>query len=46
MAATIFAIGTTLTDYSGTAQIAAFAGLGAIGFLLFLESSKRQLSAA
>ena len=46
VAATIFAIGTTLTDYSGTAQIAAFAGLGAIGFLLFLESSKRQLSAA
>lgn len=46
VAATIFAIGTTLTDYSGTAQIAALAGLGAIGFLLVLESSKRQLSAA
>jgi predicted MFS family arabinose efflux permease len=46
VAATIFAIGTTLTDYSGTAQIAALAGLGAIAFLLVLESSKRQLSPA
>jgi predicted MFS family arabinose efflux permease len=40
--ALIFAVGTTTTDYSGTAILAATVGLCAIGMLLFLESSKRQ----
>ena len=46
IAAAIFAVGTAVTNYSGTAQIAALVGLGSIAFLLFLESSRRQLRPA
>ncbi|PKA40219.1 MFS transporter [Rhizobium sullae] len=43
VSALIFAVGTTITDYSGTAVLGAVTGLCAIGMLLFLESSKRQV---
>ncbi|TCU19185.1 MFS transporter [Rhizobium sullae] len=43
VSALIFAVGTAITDYSGTAVLGAVIGLCAIGMLLFLESSKRQV---
>lgn len=42
ISAGLFAFGTEITDYSGTAFVGAGAGLAAIGALLYLESSKRQ----
>ncbi|WP_281428465.1 MFS transporter [Rhizobium croatiense] len=41
--AIIFAFGTSVTDYSGTAFVGAAAGLASIGALLYLESSRRQV---
>ncbi|WP_143533962.1 hypothetical protein [Rhizobium sullae] len=43
VSALIFAVGTTITDYSGAAVLGAVTGLCAIGMLLFLDSSKRQV---
>ncbi|MGZ2482527.1 MFS family permease [Rhizobium pisi] len=42
MSAGLFAFGTAVTDYSGTAFVGAAAGLVSIGALLYLEGSKRQ----
>ncbi|WP_183841191.1 MFS transporter [Rhizobium etli] len=43
ISAAIFAFGTSVTDYSGTAFVGAAAGLASIAALLYLESSKRQV---
>ncbi|MBA5803946.1 hypothetical protein [Rhizobium changzhiense] len=42
VSAGLFAFGTAITDYSGTAFVGAAAGLASIGVLLYLESSRRQ----
>ncbi|MBX4869363.1 MFS transporter [Rhizobium bangladeshense] len=42
IAAGLFALGTSLTDYSGTAFVGASAGVAAIAALLYLESERRQ----
>ncbi|MBX4932069.1 MFS transporter [Rhizobium bangladeshense] len=42
IAAGLFALGTSLTDYSGTAFVGAGAGVAAIAALLYLESERRQ----
>lgn len=42
ISAGLFAFGTTITNYSGTAFVGAGAGLVPIGALLYLESSRRQ----
>ncbi len=43
LSASIFAIGTSFTGYSGTAIFAAAIGLGSIGLLLFLERAPRAV---
>jgi predicted MFS family arabinose efflux permease len=42
ISAGLFAFGTAITDYSGTAFVGAAAGLASIGVLLYLESNWRQ----
>ncbi|TCL76015.1 MFS transporter [Rhizobium sp. BK251] len=42
----LFAFGTAVSDYSGTVQIAAVAGVISVGLLMLLESGKRQARTA
>ncbi|RUL99715.1 MFS transporter [Rhizobium chutanense] len=42
ISAGLFAFGTAISNYSGTAFVGAAAGFASIGLLLYLESSRRQ----
>jgi SET family sugar efflux transporter-like MFS transporter len=42
LSALLFAIGTGISDYSGTAVIGAVAGMCGLGLLLFFERRKRR----